>query len=220
MAEISDKETGNGDENNIEEKMPSLLQWKTVHVRLKSMEGSTLLMHKNPLDKPEIPESKMSPEDQAERSAYRSAGSGNLYVPDRAVLQSWADGGTWVTLKARATLKRKFMGGVRYCGSTQLPLKDRSGNFIKDYVLDRQWVSNPSTGGKIIRTRACIREWYLEFDVDLDVTLATLDQYRTALEYAGYRIGILDFRPEKTGPHGRYDIVGWSPLKPKKKEGK
>ena len=59
----------------------------------------------------------------------------------------------------------------------------------------------------IFRTRARFElPWALTFRVDVDDELVDQEQLRTWLDIGGRRIGLGDWRPEKSGIHGRYKL--------------
>ena len=65
---------------------------------------------------------------------------------------------------------------------------------------------------RIIRTRARFIEWGCEFTIDTDpadVDRARLEEW---IKVAGNRIGLGDWRPQKSGRHGRFEMVSLEEL--------
>ena len=60
---------------------------------------------------------------------------------------------------------------------------------------------------RIERTRAKFDEWALTFRVYTDPELVDQDQLASWLDIAGRRIGLGDWRPEKSGTYGRFETV-------------
>ena len=60
-----------------------------------------------------------------------------------------------------------------------------------------------------MRYRARLDEWATEFVAEYDNTLLTEKQLRDVIDNAGLRVGLLDFRPERKGPFGRFMVVKW-----------
>ena len=60
---------------------------------------------------------------------------------------------------------------------------------------------------RIMRTRAMFGEWSVAFVVDVDEELIDQDRLAIWLDIAGRRIGIGDWRPEKSGFYGRFETV-------------
>ena len=74
----------------------------------------------------------------------------------------------------------------------------KNAQFTVGVVVQRQ---------RILRTRAQFYPWSLHFTVEVDKALVDQRQLTTWLEIAGKRLGIGDWRPEKSGDHGRFDVV-------------
>ena len=61
---------------------------------------------------------------------------------------------------------------------------------------------------RVLRTRAMFDlPWSCEFALDCDDELVDRTQLETWLDIAGRRIGLGDWRPEKSGDYGRFETV-------------
>ncbi len=60
---------------------------------------------------------------------------------------------------------------------------------------------------RVLRTRAKFDEWSLTFRLDTDEELVDQAQLASWLDIAGRRIGLGDWRPEKSGIYGRFETV-------------
>ena len=60
---------------------------------------------------------------------------------------------------------------------------------------------------RILRTRAKFDEWGAIFTIEVDDELVDRTQLGTWLDIAGRRIGLGDWRPEKSGLYGRFETV-------------
>lgn len=60
---------------------------------------------------------------------------------------------------------------------------------------------------RILRTRAKFDDWTVRFSVECDDELVDQEQLATWLDIAGRRIGLGDWRPEKSGDYGRFEVV-------------
>ena len=81
------------------------------------------------------------------------------------------------------------------------------------YEVDRRAVVVPATKGRIVRCRPRLDDWGIKFVLEWDNTLLSTVQMREILDCAGSRVGLLDFRPEKKGPYGRFRVDGFDEIK-------
>ena len=58
---------------------------------------------------------------------------------------------------------------------------------------------------RVLRTRAKFDEWACTFTLDCDDELVDREQLESWLDIAGRRIGLGDWRPEKSGTYGRFE---------------
>jgi len=63
---------------------------------------------------------------------------------------------------------------------------------------------------RIMRHRARLENWTLSFAVEVEEDILPLDQVHEILNDAGKRAGLGDYRVEKGGPFGRFQVVAWS----------
>jgi len=174
---------------------------RTVAVEIKGK--SPLLMHRFPMEPIEAIEKKTK-EEQAEISAYRLE-TGELYVPSVNLQRSFVNAGTFSKGKGRATLQKPVAACVQvspFC----------LGLGVAEYEIDARRVVIGATRGAIIRFRPRIDEWSLAGEIEYDDTLLTEPQLRDVVDNAGSRVGVLDFRPEKKGPFGRFFVTRWKLL--------
>jgi len=173
---------------------------KTINVRIQGK--SPLLMHKFPLVPIEAIEKK-TPEEQAELVAYRDPDTGELYMPGTAIQRSLINAAIYSKGKGRASLQK-------VAAACLLVSPDRISLGSKKYTLDSRAIVNPSTRGRIVRHRPRLDKWECAFEIDYEDSLLTEDQVRKIVDDSGQRVGLLDFRPEKKGPFGRFMVTSWS----------
>ena len=162
---------------------------------------SALLMHAYPLVPIEALEKK-SPEEQAEYAAYRDPDTGQLYIPGLAIQRCLVGGATYSKGKGRASLQKPVAACV-------LITPERVSLGVKEFKLDARPVVIPATKGRVMRFRPRIDEWEAMFQIEFDPDLITENQLRRVVDDSGSRVGLLDFRPEKKGPFGRFVVVQW-----------
>ena len=92
---------------------------------------------------------------------------------------------------------------------------------IDEFIYDRNLGADVETLGKsvqfttgvvvqrsrVLRTRAKFDDWGLRFTVEADDELVDEAQLAAWLDIAGRRIGVGDWRPEKSGDFGRFETV-------------
>ena len=172
---------------------------KKVQCTIKGI--SALLMHAYPLEPIESIE-KRPIEEQAEYAAYRDPGTENLYIPGVAIQRSFIGSATYSKGKGRASLQKPIAACV-------MVNPERCDLGTKDYIIDSRAVVMPATKGRIIRHRPRLNDWTVKFEIEYDDNLLTETQLRRVVDDAGSRVGLLDFRPERKGPFGRFMVVDW-----------
>lgn len=172
---------------------------KSIEVTLKGI--SPLLMHRFPMDAQDGV-SKMAPADQAELSAYRNPETKGLYIPGVNVQRCLVKGAGFVKGKGRATLSKTAAACV-------FVTPDQCDLGTKHFELDARPVVMPATKGRVIRYRPRLDQWQITFTLDYEETLMSAKEIRAAVDASGARVGLLDFRPEKGGPFGRFIVTVW-----------
>ena len=74
----------------------------------------------------------------------------------------------------------------------------KSTQFTEGVVVQR---------ARILRTRAKFDSWSVVFTIDVDGGLVGREQVLTWLDIGGRRIGLGDWRPEKSGSYGRFNTT-------------
>lgn len=91
-----------------------------------------------------------------------------------------------------------------------ITLTDAKGKPLDNFEVDSRPVVIPSTKGRIMRHRPKIEKWQAEIPLEIDTGVLPVATIHQLLEEGGRRIGIGDYRPEKTGPYGRFAVVSWN----------
>jgi hypothetical protein len=133
---------------------------------------------------------------------YWDENQARVYVPDFNIVGLIRDG-------AKANRRGKEMSAGVEPAEERVPLvydgpKDIDGLYEAGFV-DRRMVKNKGSGGSVMRVRPRFKAWGLSFSLLVDDQVATLADVRSALENAGLRVGLGDFRPR----FGRFEVVGW-----------
>ncbi len=79
----------------------------------------------------------------------------------------------------------------------------------QQFEVDVRPVVVPSTRGRVARRRPVFKNWSLKFNIEYDEDELSASTIKEILDYAGTRVGIGDFRPEKGGPFGRFMVTSF-----------
>jgi hypothetical protein len=144
---------------------------------------------------------KKTPEEQAEIAAYRTP-DGELYLPGVAMQRALVQGAAFSKGKGRASLQKEVCAGV-------LVSPEYAVLTPQTFAVDSRPVVVPATKGRVMRHRPRFDQWEASFAVEYDETLLTEAQLRRVVDDTGSRVGLLDFRPERKGPFGRFMVTAW-----------
>jgi len=156
------------------------------------------LMHRFPLE-PIEGQKNMTQEAQEKISEYYTP-DGKLYVPGICVHRSLIGAGAYTKHKGQVT-KSKIVAACVFVMPEHLFLGQDT------YEIDSRAVV--VQGARIVRCRPRFDEWALSFELEYDEVLISAVQMREIVDNAGKRMGLLDFRPERKGPYGRFQVVKW-----------
>jgi hypothetical protein len=159
-----------------------------------------LLMHSFPMQPIEALEKK-PPEEQCRLALY--ANDAGIFVPGLNVQRAVIAGAGYSKGRGRASLQKPVAACV-LVAPEHIPIVPQ------DWKVDARPVVIPATRGRVMRYRPRFDEWALEFEVEFDPDLITEAQLRRVLDDTGSRVGVLDFRPEKRGPFGRFMVTEWT----------
>lgn len=87
--------------------------------------------------------------------------------------------------------------------------RERYGVTMEQLSKTTQFTTGVKVGSaRVLRTRARFElPWSLVFSLDCDDELVDREKLGTWLDIAGRRIGLGDWRPEKSGAHGRFETA-------------
>lgn len=158
-------------------------------------------MHRFPLEPVQAIEKKTK-EEQAEIAAYRDEETGDLYIPGVAIQRCLIAAAAYSKGKGRASLQKPVAACV-FVSPDQCSLGTTT------YKIDARPVVIAATKGRIVRYRPRLDQWGVSFSLDYDPDMLTETQLRTVVDDAGAKVGLLDFRPERKGPFGRFMVTAW-----------
>jgi hypothetical protein len=148
-----------------------------------------------------------TPEEEAEGGTYRTA-EGVLAVPAIAVRNAMITAAAGFKYKTRSW--KGFVSHIEIRPAELLPLFDSQGEPVTEYEIDLRRAVIKGRGA-VARARPLVRDWRASFTFLADTEMLPHDKPRELLKQflleAGARIGIGDYRPEKTGWFGRFAVL-------------
>jgi len=129
---------------------------------------------------------------------------GTIYVPSTQIHCSLMEAGKQMKVvgKGKATYSKLF-GAFIIIDPDVLPMLKQK------WETDKRAVVVPSTRGRVMRYRPKFVEWGLKFNVIINDDEIHPSVIKEGLERAGNFCGIGDFRPQKKGPFGRFQVVSF-----------
>lgn len=151
------------------------------------------------------------PREVAHRAAY-IAPDGTFYFNSYSIMGTMTNAGSNHKMKgSRKTLRFVVPSSVRVEGEG-ITILNGDGSPAKDFEVDSRPVTIPATKGRVMRHRPRFDIWSAKFNLLLDDDQLDIETAYQLLAEAGRGVGIGDFRPEKRGPFGTFQIVHWEVL--------
>jgi hypothetical protein len=151
------------------------------------------------------------PRDAAERVAYRNK-DGYLYVPGPAVSRLMREAGSAHKQRGSRKSVKFVVPSATLVIEDQIILRDAQGAPLIDFEVDSRAVVIPATKGRIMRHRPRLNSWGCEFSVEIDADQIDTNLVLQLITEGGTKLGLGDYRPEKGGPFGRFQVVSWGEL--------
>ena len=167
-----------------------------------------------------------SPANIEKAEIARKRGSNRTAADDARLRELECQTAFWLDASGAPTIPAAAVRAVIETGARKLKqgpqvreglIVDSIGEFIYDKnmgtTVEELGVSAQFTVGvvvqraRILRTRAKFDDWGLRFVLECDDELIDREQLAAWLDIAGRRIGLGDWRPEKSGDYGRFDVV-------------
>lgn len=146
------------------------------------------------------------PRDVAERAAYRLP-DGQLYIPGAAISRLLREaGGGHKQRGSRKSLKYVVPSATLVLDDA-IPLFSAEGEAATTFEVDSRPVVIPATKGRIMRHRPRLNSWSATFTLRINDDLINPDTVQQLLTEGGQQLGVGDFRPEKGGPFGCFNVT-------------
>jgi hypothetical protein len=156
---------------------------------------------------------KLSPLEDARSRLYLSEETKRPIIPGPCIFASIREAGKYFKIgRSQITTRDSSMVPgcliIREIGCEILQ-KGAEKNGGAKWHVDTRPVRILSTGGGVNRHRPIFHEWGAEFHMILDDEIMDVDLLRELVDTAGKRLGLLDFRPQRKGPYGRFVVIHW-----------
>ena len=130
---------------------------------------------------------------------------GTIYQPSVHFISTMKKAGAKYQIPGQGKLTYKNLIG----SGAVLVTPDAIPHKNQQYEIDVRPVVVPSTKGRVARKRPVFKNWSLKFNIEFDSDEISAETIKEILEYAGTRVGIGDYRPEKGGPFGRFMVTSF-----------
>jgi hypothetical protein len=149
------------------------------------------------------------PRAAAEKAAYR-AQDGTLYLPGAAIARLLREAGA-------AHKQRGSRRSIKYIVPAAVLVAEdaitlHNGAPLTAFEVDSRPVTIPATKGRIMRHRPRLDAWQATFTLEVNDDLLPVEVIHQLLTEGGTGIGVGDFRPERGGPFGRFQITSWQEM--------
>lgn len=168
------------------------------------IKGVTPLLQNNPIDEDFDPQwkEKKAWQDFAEEALKKLYFDGTtIYQPSIHLERALIDGGKKLKMKGagKATYSKIFASMVTI-EPFAIPMNPQKFDIHKCLVVI------PSTKGRVMRYRPIFKDWSLSFEIEFEDEISP-QTIKEGLEIAGKYSGIGDWRPEKKGKFGKFQVV-------------
>lgn len=150
-----------------------------------------------------------TPREEAEKVVYRN-GKREFYFPGAAIARLLREAGGGHKLKGTRKSAKYVVPAAVLVLADEIVIRNGDGKTpAKDFEVDSRPVTIPATKGRVMRHRPRFDEWSATFPLRVNEMLLPPDFVQQLLTEGGQQIGIGDFRPEKGGPFGTFNVTSW-----------
>lgn len=153
--------------------------------------------------------SRGTPREEADKVAYRD-NEGRFYFPGAAIARLLREAGGNHKLKGSRKSARYVVPAAVLVTEDTITLRNGDCKTLAEtFEVDSRPVTIPATKGRIMRHRPRFDCWSATFNLRINDTILPPDFVHQLLVEGGQQIGVGDFRPEKGGPFGTFNVVAW-----------
>jgi len=150
-----------------------------------------------------------NPREEADKAAYRNS-KNEFYFPGAAIARLMREAGGGHKIKGTRKSAKFVVPAAVLVMADEIIVRNGDGKSpAKGFEVDSRPVTIPATKGRIMRHRPRFDDWSAQFNVRVNEQILAPEFVHQLLTEGGQQIGIGDFRPEKGGPFGTFQIVLW-----------
>lgn len=150
-------------------------------------------------------------EAEAKAAEYRLP-TGELYMPTAAFWRALVDAGTHFQDPnyKKGTLSGPVAASVIFDDPETL-LLGANDEPLREYEIDtrRCVLKHGSASVAVARSRPIIREWFVDLSMEYEHLILPPEMLLQVLQMAGNKIGVGNFRPQKKGPYGKWQVTSF-----------
>ena len=152
----------------------------------------------------------LTPREEATKVVYQN--SEGFYFPGAAIARLLREAGAGHKMKGTRKSAKWLVPAAVIVEQEAITICNGDGRTpAEDFDVDSRPVTIPATKGRIMRHRPRFDDWSASFSLAIDTEVLPETLIHTLLTEGGSRIGVGDFRPEKGGPFGRFQVTRWDP---------
>jgi hypothetical protein len=152
-----------------------------------------------------------TPRDEAEKVCYRN--DSGFYFPGAAIGRLLREAGGNHKLRGSRKSAKYVVPAAVLVMADAITVNNGDGKPAKDFEVDSRPVTIPATRGRIMRHRPRFDVWSAKFVLRINEDILPIEFVQTLLSEGGMQIGIGDYRPEKGGPFGTFQVTSWEETK-------
>ncbi len=153
-----------------------------------------------------------TPREEAEKVCYRDK-QGRFYFPGAAIGRLLREAGSNHKMKGSRRSAKFVVPAAVLVMDDAIIINNGDSKPAPDFEVDSRPVVIPATKGRVMRHRPRFDIWSALFTIRINELILPVDFVHTLLTEGGQQIGIGDFRPEKGGPFGTFNVVEWKEQK-------
>lgn len=135
---------------------------------------------------------------------------GRFYFPGAAIQRLIREAGANHKMKGSRRSTRFLVPSAVLVVQDTITILNGDSKPALDFEVDSRPVVVPSTKGRVMRHRPRFDVWSAEFMVRINEGILPVDFVHRLLTEGGQQLGIGDYRPEKGGPFGTFNVIEWN----------